>query len=382
MRQEPTFGNPNEIEIMGRNPTIFFSHLPLVTDKKNKRTELISKVIRSGIYFDGPQNKIFEKKLSRILPGGFIVTLGSGHDALFFALSALKLKHEDEVIFPVNAYPTAFPVALSKAHPVPCDVDENGQINISELKRKITKKTKAIVVVHLYGLTTDIEQIKKICHAKKIVLIEDCAQSLGTTFNGKSLGTFGDISCLSFYPTKNLGSLGDGGAIWARRKSYYNYFVKAKSYGEKRRYESEFVSGHSRLPEVQAAILNLYTTLIFRYFKRRKFLFHLFKEKLSSPDVRVLSSHQNSDPVPHILVIEAENRDTLADYLKKRGIPTLIHYPKPIHLVKAFSYLGYKRGDFPTAEYLAGRILTLPFHQKLSYKTLNYICDTIKEFYK
>lgn len=367
---------------MGR--TLFFSHLPLITDKKNKRTQEFASVIKSGIYFEGPQNKILERKLSRMLPGGFVTTVGSGHDALVFALSVVKLKKEDEVIFPVNAYPTAFPVALSGATLVPCDVDENGQLDIGELLKKSTRNTRAVVVVHLYGLTTDMEKIRTICRKKKVVLIEDCAQSLGTKFNGKSLGTFGEISCFSFYPTKNLGGLGDGGAIWTRNRSYYNYFLKAKSYGESKRYESEFVSGHSRLPEVQAAILNLYTTMLPRYFKKRKLLFRLYKEKLRAlePNVRVLTSHPDSDPVPHVLVIDTQDRDELAVFLSKKDIPTLIHYPKPVHLVKAFSYLGYKKGDFKMAEHLSKRILSIPFHPQLSEKTLNYICDCIKEFYK
>ena len=369
---------------MGRNPTIFFSHLPLITDKKNRRAEIISNVIKSGIYFDGLQNKILERKLSKMLPGGYVTTLGSGHDALVLALSVLRLKPTDEVIFPVNSYPTAFPIGLSGAKPIPCDVDENGQIGINKLSQKITKNTQAIIIVHLYGLTGDIEKIKKICQEKKIILIEDCAQSLGTTFKKQPLGTYGAISCFSFYPTKNLGSLGDGGAIWTKKRSYYNYFLKAKSYGERKRYESEFISGHSRLPEIQAAILNLYTSMLSRYFRKRRTLYTLYQEQLSdlAPFVRVLKSHPKSIPVPHILTIEAKNRDKLALYLKEEGIPTLVHYPKPIHLVKAFSYLSYKRGDFPVAERLSKRIVSLPFHPQLSENTLNYICNAIKEFYK
>ncbi len=391
MPQARTFGNPNVIR------QVFFSHLPLIKDRKNMRTEVISNVIKSGIYFEGPQNKILEKKLSRMLSGslparlaakragrqGYITTLASGHDALILALAALNLKKEDEVIFPVNAYPTAFPVALSGAKPVPCDVNLNGQMDIGKLTNAINKNSRAVITVHLYGMTGDIDKIRKICHEKKVVLIEDCAQSLGTKFGGKPLGTFGEISCFSFYPTKNLGSLGDGGAIWTKNRDYYNYFLKAKSYGERTRYDSEFVSGHSRLPEVQAAILNLYTKMLPRYFRKRKLLFQLYQEKLELlfPRVRVLKSDQNSDPVPHILVIDVDKRDKLAAYLAKKEIPTLIHYPKPIHLVKAFSYLGFKRGDFPMAERLSKRILSLPFHPLLSEGALEQICATIKEFY-
>lgn len=370
---------------MARKPTIFFNHLPLVTDKKNRRTELISDVIKSGLYFDGPQSKILEKKLLSLLDNlGYISTLGSGHDALVFSLSVLKLQPTDEIIFPVNSYPTAFPVALSSGKPVPCDVDENGQIDIGELSKKITKNTRVIVLVHLYGLTTDVKQVKKICQRKKIILIEDCAQSLGTTFDEKSLGTFGDISCFSFYPTKNLGSLGDGGAIWTNNKSFYNYFLRAKSYGEKKKYDSHFVSGHSRLPEIQAAILNLYTTMLKRYFNKRKSLFKLYQEKLMEvgPFVRVLVSHPKSDPVPHLLVIEAEDRNKLRSFLKRKKIPTLIHYPTPVHLVKAFSGFSYGEGDFPMAERLSKKILSLPFHQHLTISQVSYIAGCIINFYR
>ena len=371
--------------------SIFFNHLPLIKDRKSKRVELIAKVIKSGLYFDGPQNKILEAKLLRMLmkkraPGlrrGYITTLASGHDALLFALSALKLKKDDEIIFPVNSYPTAFPAALSGATLVACDVDENGQIDIDKFLKKITKKTRAAIIVHLYGLTTDVARIKTICQDKKIAMIEDCAQSLGSRFKGQFLGSYGTISCFSFYPTKNLGGLGDGGAIWTNNKSHYNYFLKAKSYGEEVRYDSEFIAGHSRLPEIQAAILNYYTLTLSKAFKKRKSLYQLYQKELKSlaPHVRVLVSHANSDPVPHILVIDAEKRDRLAVYLKKKNIPILIHYPKPVHLVKAFSFLGGEIGDFPMAEKLSKRILSLPFHPNLREKDVSYICDTIKAFY-
>lgn len=369
----------------GNNPTISFNHIALHAQRHSVEiTEKISDIIQSGVFINGKENATLERNLSQLL-GGYVATTASGNDALFLALLSLHLSHQDEVIFPVNAYPTAFPIGLSGAKMVPVDVDENGQLDSREVMKKINKNTKAIVLVHLYGLVGDLEVIRSLAKKHYIVFIEDCAQAFGTLYNGKFVGTLGDIACFSFYPSKNLGTLGDGGALWTRHKSYYEYVIRARSYGEKNKYNSFFLSGHSRLPEIQAGILNIYSRDIEADFEKRKRAAHQYKkrfekEKLFSK-VRVLASHPQSVPVQHLFVIEAKKRNRLRIYLGKKRIPTLIHYPRPIHLVPAFSPLAYKKGDFPVAEHLSRRMISLPFHPYLSETDIDYIVRAIKEFY-
>ncbi|MBI2051389.1 DegT/DnrJ/EryC1/StrS family aminotransferase [Candidatus Roizmanbacteria bacterium] len=351
---------------------------------KRELTQKISSVLEKGVFVHGRENERLAKALQRFF-GGYVVATASGHDSLSLALRALRIKRGDEVLFPVNAYPTVFPIALSDAMPVPVDVDENGLIDPKELSKKISKKTKAVVVVHLYGLVVNVDAIKKRVKERGIFLIEDCAQAFGSIYKGKPVGTLGDISCFSFYPTKNLSTLGDGGALWTSDKNLYEYLKKAVSYGSKTPYKSEFVSGHSRLPEIQAAVLNLYFKYLKKEQSQRKKVFNqyksLFKKYKITNHTRILFDNKNSDPALHLFVIEARKRDRLQSYLKGQGVETHIHYPHPVHLVPAFSYLRCKKGDFPKAERLAKNIISIPFHPHLTRKEIELVVKSIRDFY-
>ncbi|MEK7518060.1 MAG: DegT/DnrJ/EryC1/StrS family aminotransferase [Patescibacteria group bacterium] len=368
-------------------PHFHFNHTQ-ITFRKNiqDKIKMVNKVISSGIFFNGKEVKKLIKNLLNFMDQEkYLVTTASGHDSLIIALSSLKLNSSDEVIFPVNAYPTVFPIFMSGVKPVPVDVDENGQIDILNLEKSITNHTKAIVIVHLYGLTCDVNKVKEIIKKRNITLIEDAAQAFGTTYKDRHVGTLGDIGCFSFYPTKNLATVGDGGALWTRDKKLYEYFLQVKSYGEKERYYSLSISGHSRIPEIQAGILNLYFKRIKRDFKKRKekatYYHKSIIQKNLSPYMRVLQSDPHSSPVRHLFVVEAKERNSLKKYLAKKKIETHIHYPYPIHLVPAFSYLGYKNGDFPIAERLSRNIISLPFHPFLAKKEIDYIIKSIKNHY-
>lgn len=365
---------------------ITFNHSGL-TAKKNQQKilKLISRIIDSGVFLNGRQTSKLEKNILNFLGRGYVVTTASGHDSLKISFSSLNLTKNDEIIFPVNVYPTAFPVCLSGAKPIPVDVDENGQMDPKTLKQKINQNTRVIVLVHLYGLVGKIDEITELIKGKNIFLVEDCAQAFGSSYNGKPVGTFGNISCFSFYPTKNISTLGDGGALWTKHKKLYNFFLKAKSYGETQRYFSEILAGHSRIPEIQAGIINVFLKQKKNDFTRRKEIAKYYKRQLAEISlngyIRVLDSDIKSDHIPHLFVIEAQERDHLREHLKRRNIPTLIHYPYPIHLLPSFRFLGNKLGDFPIAEKLSRGIISLPFHQYLTYKSVDYIVKAIKEFY-
>ncbi|MBI2029031.1 DegT/DnrJ/EryC1/StrS family aminotransferase [Candidatus Gottesmanbacteria bacterium] len=352
--------------------------------KKKEILSRISSIIDSDVFLNGVQNQKLKDNLSDFLGPGYICLTASGHDALFLCLEYLKLTSQDEIIFPANSYPAAFPVCLTKAKPVLVDVDKNGQIDPNDLMRKISKKTKAVIIVHLYGLVGNLSQIKSIA-GNKITLIEDCAQALGSKFDNKLVGTIGDVGCFSFYPTKTISTLGDGGFIFTKNRKMYEFIQKAVSYGEKIRYQSEFISSHSRLPEIQAGILNVLFSRVNITFEKRKSVATYYKKTLMDQGLKkyieLLNSNPNSDPVEHLFVIKAQKRDFLRKYLDIKGIETYIHYPIPVHLVPAFSYLGYKLGDFQNSEYLSKQIISLPFNPYITKKDLNYVIESIKSFY-
>lgn len=350
---------------------------------KRKILSKISSLIGKGIYLNGERTLFLEKKLS-VMFGTYIVTVASGHDAISLALKSLNLSSTDEIVIPANSYPTAFPAYLSGMKVVACDVDINGQLDPEALQKKLTSKTKVIIAVHLYGLVGRFEEIIKIAKENKIVLIEDCAQAFGSKYKNKYVGTFGDIGCLSFYPTKNLGALGDGGAIITKNKKYYSYFLKARQYGEKVRYQSEFVSGHSRLPEIQAAIVGLYLNDFKKVIREKSQLYAFYQKAILelnlTSEIRLFESAKRSDPVVHLFTIEAKRRNQLKAYLKKCGIETMIHYPYSVNNVAAFKQLA--KGRFVNSEYLSKHILSLPFHEYLTHKEVQYIVSKIRKFYE
>lgn len=364
-----------------------FNHVGLYA-KGHKKTILakIAEIIEAGIFFDGAENKLLIRNLVTYLDEGLVTITASGHDALFLSLLSLSLSGTDEVIFPVNAYPTAFPIVQSGAKPVPVDVDRNGQIDPLAVEKRVNKNTKAIIVVHLYGAVGDFDKIQVISRLHHLVLIEDCAQAFGAYYRGKVLGTLGDIGCFSFYPTKNIGTLGDGGAIVTKNKNIHEFLTKARSYGERSRYMSDFIAGHSRMPEIQKAIVNVYFKHLEKETKKRKWLASYYEQSFDkrglSQRVSFLRSSPGSDAAPHLMVVTAKKRDELRAFLAKKKIPTLIHYPHPIHLLPAFAFLNLRRGDFPMAEALSKKIVSLPFHTFLSEKEIDHIAESIKEFYE
>lgn len=365
---------------------IVFNDLNIRTrEHRSEIKKLIDKIIDSNYCLNGPENKKLEKNLLNFFKCGLVSIVGSGHDALLLSLQSLKLKNTDEVIFPDNSYPTVFPIAQVFAKAVPCDVNENGLIDPKKIAKKITKNTRAIIITHLYGLACDVDEIKKVIEGQNIVLIEDCAQAFGSTYKDRPVGILGDIGCFSFYPTKNLGTLGDGGAIWTKNKKIFDFINMAKSYGEIKKYYSMFPSGHSRMPEIQAGILNIYFKNIKQDFDKKIKIAQYYEKKIKKNGlnkyVRVLKSSLNSVPVQHLFVVEVKKRDQLQTFLKSKLIPTLIHFPYPVHLVPAFSFLNKKINDFPQAEKLSKNILSLPFHQYLKKNQINHIIKLIKRFY-
>ena len=366
---------------------ISFNGVTLFSQKNKKDLlSLFSNLIDScNNYLDGTEARKLEENFTAYFGKGYVSTTSSGHDALVLSLLSLHLQKNDEIIFPVNSYPTAFAVSQSGAKMIPCEVDENGQLDPSSLKTKINARTKVVIVVHLYGLVGKIDEIKKIVRKKNIYLLEDCAQAFGSSYSGMPVGTLGDISCFSFYPTKNLFTLGDGGAIWTKHKKLYQHIVQSKQYGEKTRYQSQFVSGHSRIPEIQSAIVNYFFRQKKSEARKKRRLENYYRKKISNMRldkyIRPLISSIGSNSLLHLFVVHAKKRDELCKFLAEKNIPTIIHYPQPVHLVKAFSFLKLEKGSFPVAEGLSQHVLSLPFHSFLTYIEVDRILNLIRDYY-
>ncbi len=358
-----------------------FNHVALHAQQYEKDLmRAFKKVIQSGWFFYGPETKKLEAHLSKMYDA-HCISVTSGHDSLLLALQALSLKPTDEVILPANVYPTAFPVWMSSVKPVLVDVNEDGQMVAELIEKAITGRTRAIILVHLYGMTGEIVEIRALARRKGISLIEDCAQAFGTRYDNKLVGTFGDIACFSFYPTKNLGTFGDGGAVITKNARYAEKIRQARQYGEKTRYKSSFVAGHSRMSELQAAVLNVYLSHFEDSRKKRKKVYAAFVAAGLGKYVRVLETSEKSDPMRHLLVVEARKRNALMTHLKECDIDSLIHYPFPIHDIPAFKQSG-KKLSFPIAERLCKNIVSLPFHEYMSEKDVAYIVKKIADFYE
>ncbi len=349
---------------------------------KEKVDVAIQRVVDSQMFLLGGELKAFEEKFGEYLGIRYVVGVNSGTDGLILALRALEIGVGDEVITPANSFiATTLAIVTVGATPVLVDCDPDSyQIDITEVEKKITKKTKAILPVHLYGAPCDVATLRKIADRHNIYLVEDAAQAHGATIGEKKVGTFGDISVFSFYPGKNLGAYGDAGALATNSKKIYEKLLKLRNYGQTKKYYHEEIGYNSRLDEIQASLLSVKLQYLNRWNKQRNRIASLYKKGLLFSSYQKIMDTYHS--CYHLFVIESRRRDALQQFLNKKGIHTLIHYPIPIHMQPCFSFLGYKKGDFLIAERLANTILSLPIYAELTDKEVQYICKNVNEFEK
>ena len=350
---------------------------------KKEIDQAISEVLESGWFVLGPRVSQFEEKFARYLGIKYAISVASGTDALHLALLAVGVKPKDGVILPANAYPTVFPVSAVGAIPQLVDIDsETFNIDPLKIEKAITKKTKAIVPVHLYGQPADMDSIIKIAKKHKLIVIEDCAQAHGATYKGGKVGLFGDLGCFSFYPTKPLAAYGDGGMVVTNNKKLAEKIKMLRMYGEKNRYQSLITGFNSRLDELQAAILLVKLKYLDKWNeKRRKAATYyqslLINSRVSLPEEQPFSKH-----VYHLFVIRVRKRNQLQKSLKEKGIITGIHYPTPIHLQPTYRDLGYDKGDFPQSEKASLEVLSLPLYPGISQKQQRFVSEQIFKFYE
>ena len=363
--------------------------LDLVSQYQSIKKEIdraIKRVLDNGVFIGGKEVEEFEKETAEFCGTKYAISVNSGTDALFLSLKALGVGFGDEVITtPFTFISTAEVIANLGAKPVFVDIDfATFNINCSKIEEKITKKTKAIIPVHLFGKIVDMDKIMKIAKKHKLFVVEDDAQSIGVKYKNKKAGAMGDLGCFSFFPSKNLGAFGDGGMVATNNNKLNERIRLLKNHGSslKEKYKNLILGTNSRLDTIQAAILRVKLRHLLEWSKKRTEKASFYNEKLKNVgDIVVPITDSNRNHIFHQYTIRTKFRDKLQEYLKEQDIPTMIYYPMPLHLQPAFKYLGYKTGDFPQTERAAKEVISLPVYPELSCANQKRIIKQIISFF-
>lgn len=341
----------------------------------------IKEIIHSSHFIIGNNVTEFEKEIAAYYATKHAIGVASGTDALHLAILACGIGKGDEVITtPFTFIATAEAITYTGARPVFVDIDEKTfNIDVKKIKKAVTKKTKAILPVHLFGLSADMEKIKELAAEYKLKIIEDCAQSFGAVYKGKKTGAIGDAGCFSFFPSKNLGCYGDGGMVITNDDNMAEKIGILRNHGQKVRYYHSVIGYNSRLDEIQAGILRIKLKRIDEYNKKRRENARLYTEKLKGVNIITPSEPDGYYHVFHQFSIRTSKRDSILNGLTEAGIASAIYYPVPLHLQESYKDLGYKKGDFPVSEAVASDIISLPMYPELTAGQIDEVCKTIKE---
>ncbi len=342
----------------------------------------VNATLESGHFILGPAVTKFEESVASYLGVDHAIGLASGTDALVLALRALDIGAGDEVIIPAYTFfATAGTVMSVGAKPVFVDIDPvTYEIDTTKIKDRITPKTKAIIPVHLYGHPADMDPILELAHSHGLKVIEDDAQAFGATYRGKKTGSFGDIGCLSFFPTKNLGAFGDGGMVVTNDPTLAERMRMFRTHGWKKKYYSEEVGYNSRLDALQAAILQAKFPHVDSWNQKRREIAQCYSKKLTPLGMTVPIECDWGRHVYHLYTIRSNRRDELQAFLKRKGIASEVYYPLPPHLSTPCMKLGYKQGDFPDAEQASRETLSLPLYPELTIEQQGEVIAAVREF--
>lgn len=345
----------------------------------------IERVLNRSRYILGQELEAFEDEFARYCGSAYAIGVGSGTEALHLSLVTAGINPGDEVItVPNTAIPTVSAISFAGAVPRLVDIDpETYTMDIAKLKLSITEKTKAIIPVHLYGQCVDMDPILDLAKRNNIIVIEDACQAHGALYKGRKAGSFGDMGCFSFYPSKNLGAFGDGGMVVTSKPDFAKKIKLLRNYGQMKRDHHQIKGFNSRLDEIQAAILRVKLKYLDagNEIRRNKADCYLSLLKdlagiVTFPEA-IYARH-----VYHLFVIRCAQRDKLQSFLAKEGVGTLIHYPIPVHLQNSYHDLGYKKGDFPVSESCAETILSLPMYPEIANEDIHRIVETMKQYLK
>ena len=339
-------------------------------------------VLDSGWYIMGKELSSFEEEWASYIGTRYCVGLASGLDALWISFRLLGIQEGDEVIVSANAYiACVMGISINGATPVFVEPDPYLNIDAEKIEAAITPRTKAILAVHLFGQCCDMDRIMEIAHRHNLKVVEDCAQSHGNHWKGKKAGTFGDVACFSFYPTKGCGAFGDAGCITTNSAELADRFRVFRNYGSRVHYHNEVVGANSRLDELQAGLLRIKLPYLDGFNAERQKLADRYHEGIKNSCVILPEVRPGADSSWHQYVIRVPHfRDGMMAYLKKQGIGTIIHYPIPPHLSEAYRYLGYGSGSFPIAEKEADEVLSIPIYNGMTEAEQNYVIAAINQF--
>jgi dTDP-4-amino-4,6-dideoxygalactose transaminase len=360
----------------------FVSFLPLEHELDNDLRAAFDRVYTNSWYIEGKEDEAFEQAFAEYCNVRYCVGTGNGLDALMLALKALGIGAGDEVLVPSNTFiATALAVTYVGARPVFVEPDiRTFNIDSHRIEDKITSKTKAIMPVHLYGQPCDMEPIMKIANQHQLYVVEDCAQAHGATYKGDKVGSFGDAAGFSFYPGKNLGALGDAGAVVTNNVKIAETVRALGNYGSDYKYHHIYQGNNSRLDELQAAFLSAKLPHLNRMNEERRRIADIYLNSIHNPDIELPYVIEDVNPVWHIFGIRCKRRDELEKYLLDNGIMTNKHYPIPMHLQRCYDELGYKKGDFPIAEEISETELSIPMYYGMTDEQIQYVVDKINKF--
>lgn len=373
--------------------------------------KVISNILESGAYINGPYTKELESKLAKYLDVKHVIGVANGTDALVIALEALGIKEGDEVITtPFTFFATAEAISVVGAKPVFVDVSlDDFNIDINKIEAAITEKTKAIMPVHIFGTPADMNKINEIAKKYNLYVIEDACQAIGAKYRDKMIGGLGDVACFSFFPTKNLGTYGDGGLITTNSDEIAAICRALKAHGSgvngeiafnllndiqeeveedkctndtvynPKKYYNYLIGHNSRLDEIHAGILSVKLDYLDRWNNQRIENAKYFDENLKDTDLKLMKLDENNKNVYHMYIVQSENREELTKKLDKAGIGYGVYYPVSLHLQKVYKDLGYKVGDLPNAEYLSTRTLAIPVDPEMIEEERRYIVEILKK---
>ncbi len=338
-------------------------------------------VLRSGWYILGKEVASFEEEFAEYTGAKYCVGLASGLDALWIAFRLLNIGPGDEVLVQGNTYiASVMGVTMNGAIPIFIEPDEHFGMDVNKIEDKITNRTKAILITHLYGMASRMDRIVEICKRYNLRLVEDCAQSHGACFNDRMTGTFGDVGCFSFYPSKNLGAFGDAGAVVVNNEHLAKEFKIFRNYGSEKRYYNKVVGANSRLDELQAGLLRVRLSHMKELTEERLRLAERYSNEIHNEKLQIPTTIEGATSVWHQYVIRCDERNCLVEYLKEKGIGTLIHYPIPPHLAEAYRYLGHQKGFLPITEKLSDTVLSIPFYNGMTEEEQTYVINALNTF--
>lgn len=360
----------------------FVSFLPMERELNQEIRNAFDRVFNRSWYIEGEEDADFEKAFAKYCGVKYCVGTGNGLDALMLSLKALNIGVGDEVIVPSNTYiATALAVTYVGATPIFVEPDiRTFNIDSTKIEEKITPRTKVIMPVHLYGQPCDMIPIMEIAEKYKLYIVEDCAQAHGAVYRGQSVGSFGDVAGFSFYPGKNLGALGDAGAIVTNNSEIAKKIRALGNYGSDYKYHHIYKGNNSRLDEMQAAFLSAKLPHLERMNVERRRIARRYLEGIQNKEIILPYIPSDMVPVWHIFGIRCHRRDELEKFLNAKGIGTNKHYPIPMHMQECYKDLDLKKGDFPIAEEISATELSIPMYYGMKEEEIQYVIDTINDF--